>query len=147
MTRDGKGLASLHTLATTPEVSASRGTLLELLALCWDLGDHSVIPLVHNLAGNVQGRWAAALLTLAEHWESADADALMEMAARLEDEGFVNVAREAYARASAVLEAAGERRRSRQAVALREKCDHELGERFREGQFIAAAPTRAPHPP
>ena len=141
VTRDGKGLASLHTLATTPEVSARSGTLLELLALCWDLGDHSVIPLVHNLAGNVQGRWAAALLTLAEHWESADADALMEMAARLETEGFVNVAREAYARASSVLEAAGERRRSRQAVALREKCDHELGERFREGQFIAAAPT------
>ena len=100
-----------------------------------------MIPLVHNLAGDVQGRWAAALLSLAEHWESADADALMEMAARLETEGFVNVAREAYARASSVLEAVGERRRSRQAVALREKCDHELGERFREGQFIAAAPT------
>jgi DNA-binding CsgD family transcriptional regulator len=65
----------------------------------------------------------------------------METAARLETEGFVNVAREAYARASSVLESAGERRRSRQAVALREKCDHELGERFREGQFIAAAPT------
>jgi DNA-binding CsgD family transcriptional regulator len=141
VTRDGKGLASLHTLATTPEVSARGGTLLELLALCWDLGDHSVIPLVHSLAGNVQGRWAAAMLTLADQWESADADALMEMAARLETEGFVNVAREAYARASSVLEAAGERRRSRQAVALREKCDHELGERFREGQFIAAAPT------
>ncbi len=139
--RDGKGLASLHTLATIPEVSARGGMLLELLALCWDLGDHSVIPLVQNLAGNVQGRWAAALLTLAEHWESADGDALMEMAARLETEGFVNVAREAYARASSVLEAVGERRRSRQAVALREKCDHELGERFREGQFIAAAPT------
>jgi DNA-binding CsgD family transcriptional regulator len=139
--RDGKGLASLHTLATTPEVSARGGTLLELFALCWDLGDHSVIPLVQNLAGNVEGRWAAAVLSLAEHWESADADALMEMAARLETEGFVNVAREAYARASSVLDAVGERRRSRQAVALREKCDHELGERFREGQFIAAAPT------
>jgi DNA-binding CsgD family transcriptional regulator/type II secretory pathway predicted ATPase ExeA len=141
ITRDGKGLASLHTLATTPVVSARSGTLLELLGLCWDLGDHSVIPLVHNLAGSVQGRWAAAFLSLAQHWESADADALMEMAARLENEGFVNVAREAYARASSVFEAAGERRRSRQAVALREKCDHELGERFREGQFIAAAPT------
>jgi DNA-binding CsgD family transcriptional regulator len=141
VTRDGKGLASLHTLATTPDVSARGGTLLELLGLCWDLGDHSVIPLVHNLAGNVQGRWAAAFLSLAEHWESAGADALMELAARLENEGFVNIAREAYARASSVFEAAGERRRSRQAVALREKCDHELGERFREGQFIAAAPT------
>ncbi|MDR6416121.1 DNA-binding CsgD family transcriptional regulator/type II secretory pathway predicted ATPase ExeA/tetratricopeptide (TPR) repeat protein [Pseudarthrobacter sulfonivorans] len=141
VTRDGKGLAALHTLATIPEVSARSGTLLELLALCWDLGDHSVIPLVHSLAGNVEGRWAAAMFTLADHWESADADSLMETAARLEAEGFVNVAREAYARASSVLEAAGERRRSRQAVALREKCDHELGERFREGQFIAAAPT------
>ncbi|GAC1450755.1 MAG: LuxR C-terminal-related transcriptional regulator [Pseudarthrobacter sp.] len=139
--RDGKGLASLHTLATTPEGSARSGTLLELLALCWDLGDHSVIPLVHNLAGTVQGRWAAAMHSLAEHWESADADALMELASRLENEGFVNLAREAYARASSVFESAGERRRSRQAVALREKCDHELGERFREGQFIAAAPT------
>ncbi|MDP9998070.1 DNA-binding CsgD family transcriptional regulator/type II secretory pathway predicted ATPase ExeA [Pseudarthrobacter sulfonivorans] len=139
--RDGKGLAALHTLATIPEVSARSGTLLELLSLCWDLGDHSVIPLVHSLAGNVEGRWAAAMLTLAEHWESGDADSLMETAAKLETEGFVNVAREAYARASSVLESAGERRRSRQAVALREKCDHELGERFREGQFIAAAPT------
>jgi DNA-binding CsgD family transcriptional regulator/type II secretory pathway predicted ATPase ExeA len=141
VTRDGKGLAALHTLATIPEVSARSGTLLDLLALCWDLGDHSVIPLVHSLAGDVEGRWAAAMFTLADHWESADADSLMETAARLETEGFVNVAREAYARASSVLENAGERRRSRQAVALREKCDHELGERFREGQFIAAAPT------
>ncbi|MET3720286.1 DNA-binding CsgD family transcriptional regulator [Arthrobacter sp. UYEF21] len=141
VTRDGKGIAALHTLSTTPEVSARAGTLLELLAICWDLGDHSVIPLVHSLAGEVEGRWAAAMLTLADQWEVPDADSLMVTAARLEAEGFVNLAREAYARASSVLESAGERRRSRQAVALREKCDHELGERFREGQFIAAGPT------
>lgn len=138
---DGKGLASLHTLATTPEVTTRAGTLLELLALCWDLGDHSVIPLVHSLAGSVEGRWAAAMLTLAGHWESADADSIMDTAAMLEGEGFVNLAREAYARSSTVLESSGERRRARQAVALREKCDHELGERFREGHFIAAAPS------
>lgn len=140
VSRDGKGLASVHTLATTPEVSARAGMLLELLAVCWDLGDHSVIPLVQAVAANVEGRWADAMLTLARHWESADADALMGTAAALESSGFVNLAREAYARASSVLENSGERRRARQAVALREKCDHELGERFREGQFIAAAP-------
>ncbi|QHK22490.1 helix-turn-helix transcriptional regulator [Pseudarthrobacter psychrotolerans] len=138
---DGKGLASLHTLATTPEVTSRAGTLLELLALCWDLGDHSVIPLVHSLAGSVEGRWAAAMLALAGHWESGDADAIMDTAAMLEGAGFVNLAREAYARSSTVLESFGERRRARQAVALREKCDHELGERFREGHFIAAAPS------
>ncbi|WP_374210070.1 LuxR C-terminal-related transcriptional regulator [Pseudarthrobacter raffinosi] len=138
---DGKGLARLHTLATTPEVTTRAGTLLELLALCWDLGDHSVIPLVHSLAGSVEGRWAAAMLTLAGHWESEDADSIMETAAMLEGAGFVNLAREAYARSSTVLESSGERRRARQAVALREKCDHELGERFREGHFIAAAPS------
>lgn len=140
LARDGKGLASLHTLATTPGVSAKAGTLLEFLAICWDLGDHSVIPLVHSLAKDVEGRWAAAMLTLAQVWESADADSLMATAANLESSGFVNLAREAYARASALLEQSGERRRARQAVALREKCDHELGERFREGHFIAAAP-------
>jgi DNA-binding CsgD family transcriptional regulator len=140
LSRDGKGLASVHTLATTPEVSARAGTLLELLAVCWDLGDHSVIPLVQSVAAGVEGRWAEAMLTLARHWESADADALMNTASTLEASGFVNLAREAYARASSVLENSGERRRARQAVALREKCDHELGERFREGQFIAAAP-------
>ncbi|WP_370526250.1 LuxR C-terminal-related transcriptional regulator [Pseudarthrobacter sp. NBSH8] len=138
---DGKGLASLHTLSTTREVTSRAGTLLELLALCWDLGDHSVIPLVHTLAVNVEGPWAAAMLTLAEHWESEDADSIMETAAMLEGAGFVNLAREAYARSSTVLESSGERRRARQAVALREKCDHELGERFREGHFIAAAPS------
>jgi DNA-binding CsgD family transcriptional regulator len=140
LARDGKGLASLHTLATTPGVSAKAGTLLEFLAICWDLGDHSVIPLVHSLAKDVEGRWATAILTLARNWESADADSLMATAANLESSGFVNLAREAYARASTLLEQSGERRRARQAVALREKCDHELGERFREGQFIAAAP-------
>nr|WP_066286249.1 LuxR C-terminal-related transcriptional regulator [Arthrobacter sp. B6] len=138
--RDGKGLASIHTLATTSEVSIREGMNLELLAICWDLGDHSVIPLVPALAGKVEGRWAAALLTLARNWESEDADALMDSAANLEASGFVNLARESYARASTVLEQSGERRRSRQAIALREKCDHELGERFREGHFIAAAP-------
>jgi DNA-binding CsgD family transcriptional regulator len=138
--RDGKGLASIHTLATTPEGSVRPGMNLEFLAICWDLGDHSVIPLVLAIAGNVEGRWAAAMLTLARHWESEDADALMGTAANLEATGFVNLAREAYARASTLLEQSGERRRSRQAIALREKCDHELGERFREGHFIAAAP-------
>jgi DNA-binding CsgD family transcriptional regulator len=140
VSRDGKGLAALHTLATTPDVTARAGTLLELFALCWDLGDQSVIPRVHSLAGDVDGRWAAAFVTLAGEWDSADADLLMDTAATLETAGFVNLAREAYARASTVLENSGERRRARQAVALREKCDHELGERFREGRFIAAAP-------
>ncbi|WHP60591.1 LuxR C-terminal-related transcriptional regulator [Arthrobacter sp. KFRI-F3372] len=140
LARDGKGLAALHTLVTTTEASSRAGTLLELLSLCWDLGDASVIPMVQNAARAVEGRWAAALLKLATDWEAADGDALMETAATLEESGFVNLAREAYARASTVLEQAGERRRSRQAVAQREKCDHELGERFREGRFIAAAP-------
>jgi DNA-binding CsgD family transcriptional regulator len=140
LARDGKGLAALHTLATTTEASSRAGTLLELLSLLWDLGDASVIPMVQNAARAVEGRWAAAMLKLATDWEAADGDALMGTAATLEESGFVNLAREAYARASTVLEQAGERRRSRQAVAQREKCDHELGERFREGRFIAAAP-------
>ncbi|MDQ0676324.1 DNA-binding CsgD family transcriptional regulator/tetratricopeptide (TPR) repeat protein [Pseudarthrobacter siccitolerans] len=140
LSRDGKGLAALHTLATTHDATARAGTLLELLAICWDLGDPSVIPVVQSVAGTVEGRWAQAMLTLATRWEEADGDALMETASNLEESGFVNLAREAYARASTLLEQAGERRRSRQAVAMREKCDHELGERFREGRFIAAAP-------
>ncbi|WP_353611463.1 LuxR family transcriptional regulator [Arthrobacter sp. Leaf137] len=141
LAHDGKGLASLHTLMTTTEASGRAGQLLELLAMCWDLGDPSVVPMVQEAAGGLQGRWAEAMLTLATGWEAADGDALMVTAASLEESGFVNLAREAYARASAVLDQAGERRRSRQAVAQREKCDHELGERFREGRFIAAAPT------
>ncbi|MDQ0869956.1 DNA-binding CsgD family transcriptional regulator [Arthrobacter sp. V1I9] len=140
LSRDGKGLATLHTLATTQGATARAGTLLEILAICWDLGDPSVIPMVQSVAKTVEGRWAQAMLTLAAGWEAADGDDLMGTAASLEEAGFVNLAREAYARASTVLEQAGERRRSRQAVALREKCDHELGERFREGRFIAAAP-------
>lgn len=141
LVRDGKGLAALQTLMTTTEASARTGNFLEILAVCWDLGDPSVIPIVQATAKDVEGRWAEALLTLATEWENADGDALMATAASLEEAGFVNLAREAYARASTVLDRAGERRRSRQAVAQREKCDHELGERFREGRFIAAAPT------
>jgi DNA-binding CsgD family transcriptional regulator len=141
LARDGKGLAALQTLMTTTEASARAGNLLEVLAMCWDLGDPSVVPMVQAAARGVEGRWAEALLTLATAWEHADGDTLMATAASLEEAGFVNLAREAYARASTVLEQAGERRRSRQAVAQREKCDHELGERFREGRFIAAAPT------
>lgn len=140
LARDGKGLASLHTLVTAAEAAGRTGTLLELLAMCWELGDPSVIPMVQNVARTVDGRWAGAMLTLAAGWEVGDGDALMDTAAALEEAGFVNLAREAYARASTLLEQAGERRRSRQAVAQREKCDHELGERFREGRFIAAAP-------
>ncbi|MFD5277251.1 LuxR C-terminal-related transcriptional regulator [Pseudarthrobacter sp. NPDC058362] len=141
LARDGKGLASLHTVATTAEASGRTGTLLEILAMCWDLGDSSVIPQVRAVAGTVQGSWAGALHTLAEDWDQAAGDGLMETAAALESAGFLNLAREAYARASTVLDGEGERRRSRQAVAQRERCDHELGERFREGRFIAAAPS------
>ncbi|WP_370281168.1 LuxR C-terminal-related transcriptional regulator [Pseudarthrobacter sp. NamE2] len=140
LSRDGKGLASLHTMMTAAEASGRAGQLLELLAVCWDLGDPSVIPMVQDIARNVQGRWAEAMLELSTAWEAADGEALMQTAASLEQSGFVNLAREAYARASSVLDQAGEKRRSRQAVAQREKCDHELGERFREGRFIAAAP-------
>lgn len=140
LSRDGKGLAALHTLMTTNEAATRAGTLLELLGLGWDLGDPSVIPMVQDAAQGVEGRWAAAMLKLATDWEAADGVALMDTAASLEEAGFVNLAREAYARASTVLEQSGERRRSRQAVAQREKCDHELGERFREGRFIAATP-------
>ncbi|WP_458782188.1 LuxR C-terminal-related transcriptional regulator [Arthrobacter sp. D3-16] len=140
LSRDGKGLAALHTLATTHDATARAGTLLEILSICWDLGDPSVIPMVQSVAKTVEGRYAQAMLTLAAGWEAADGDALMDTANSLEESGFVNLAREAYARASTLLDRAGERRRSRQAVALREKCDHELGERFREGRFIAAAP-------
>ncbi|MDQ0665179.1 DNA-binding CsgD family transcriptional regulator/Flp pilus assembly protein TadD [Arthrobacter ulcerisalmonis] len=141
LVRDGKGLAALQTLMTTTEASARTGNLLEVLTMCWDLGDPSVVPMVQAAARDVEGRWAEALLTLATAWENADGDTLMATAASLEEAGFVNMAREAYARASTVLDQAGERRRSRQAIAQREKCDHELGERFREGRFIAAAPT------
>jgi DNA-binding CsgD family transcriptional regulator len=140
LSRDGKGLATLHTLATTHDATARPGSLLEILSICWDLGDPSVIPMVQSVAKTVEGRYAEAILTLATSWEAADGDALMDTAASLEESGFTNLAREAYARASTLLDQAGERRRSRQAVALREKCDHELGERFREGRFIAAAP-------
>lgn len=139
--RDGKGLAALHTLAATQEARDRAGTRLEVLALCWDLDDPSVLPAVQALAQTVEGRWAQAMSLLASQWEGSDGDALMETAGSLEKSGFVNLAREAYARASSLLEQAGEKRRSRQAVTLREKCDHELGERFREGRFITAAPT------
>jgi len=140
LSRDGKGLATLHTLATTHDATSRAGTLLEILSICWDLGDPSVIPMVQSVAQTIEGRYAQAMLALATGWEAADGDALMDTANSLEESGFVNLAREAYARASTLLDQAGERRRSRQAVALREKCDHELGERFREGRFIAAAP-------
>jgi DNA-binding CsgD family transcriptional regulator len=140
LSRDGKGLATLHTLATTHDATSRAGTLLEILSICWDLGDPSVIPMVQSVAQTIEGRYAQAMLALATGWEAADGDALMDTASSLEESGFANLAREAYARASTLLEQAGERRRSRQAVALREKCDHELGERFREGRFIAAAP-------
>lgn len=141
LARDGKGLAALHTLATAAEASDRTGTLVEILAMCWDLGDSSVIPQVMSVAGTVQGGWAGALHQLAGDWDQAAGNGLMETAAALEGAGFLNLAREAYARASTVLEREGDRRRSRQAVTQRERCDHELGERFREGRFITAAPS------
>ncbi|XAS67938.1 LuxR C-terminal-related transcriptional regulator [Micrococcaceae bacterium Sec5.7] len=136
--RDGKGLAELHALATTDGVVIRSATLLECLTLCSDLGDHSVMPLISTLAETVEGQRAAGWRSLAQAWESGDADFLMGTASELEESGLVNLAREAYAKAGALLETSGERRRARQAVALREKCDHELGERFRESPFIDA---------
>ncbi|WP_426998653.1 LuxR C-terminal-related transcriptional regulator [Pseudarthrobacter sp. N5] len=138
---DGKGLAALHTLTTTLQAAEMPGVLLECLALCSELGDHSVMPLIGTVAEGIEGRWASGLLSLSGAWVSDDADSLMTVASDLEQSGLANLAREAYSKASAILEKAGEHRRSRQAVALREKCDHELGERFRTGSFIASVPT------
>ena len=139
--RKGSGLARLRELAASPAVMAQPGIRMECLILCSDLGDHTVADEIATLSDAVEGRWAAGWHQLAEAWASGDADVLMETAAALEEAGLVNLAREAYARAGAVLDAAGERRRARQAVAHREKCDQELGERFRESPFVASVPS------
>lgn len=139
--RKGSGLAKLRELAASPRVVAQPGTRMECLILCSDLGDRSVADDIASLADSVEGRWAAGWHQLAHAWASEDADVLMETAAGLEEAGLVNLAREAYARAGAILDAAGERRRARQAVAHREKCDQELGERFRESPFVASVPS------
>ncbi|WP_457972115.1 LuxR C-terminal-related transcriptional regulator [Arthrobacter sp. D1-17] len=139
--RKGSGLARLRELAASPAVMAQPGIRMECLILCSDLGDRTVADDIASLSDTVEGRWAAGWHQLAEAWVSGDADNLMETAAALEEAGLVNLAREAYARAGAVLDAAGERRRARQAVAHREKCDQELGERFRESPFVASVPS------
>lgn len=139
--RKGSGLAKLRELAASPRVVTQPGTRLECLILCSDLGDRSVVDEISSLADYVEGRWAAGWHQLAQAWASEDADVLMETAAGLEEAGLVNLAREGYARAGAILDAAGERRRARQAVAHREKCDQELGERFRESPFVASVPS------
>ena len=100
-----------------------------------------MIPLVHSLAGNVQGRWAAAMLTLRSIGNPRTLTPSWRRRPGLKPRASSTWQGKPTRGQALSLEAAGERRRSRQAVALREKCDHELGERFREGQFIAAAPT------
>ncbi len=139
--RKGSGLDKLRELAASDPVAAQPGIRMECLILCSDLGDRSVIEELASLAGAVEGRWAAGWRQLAQAWASADADLLMETAAGLEEAGLINLAREGYARAGALLDGAGERRRARQAVAHREKCDEELGERFRESPFVASVPS------
>lgn len=139
--RKGSGLAKLRELAASPPVAAQPGTSMECLILCSDLGDRSVIEELASLADAVEGRWAAGWHQVAQAWATGDADVLMETAAGLEEAGLINLAREAYAQAGAIWDAAGERRRARQAVAHREKCDQELGERFRESPFIASVPS------
>lgn len=139
--RKGSGLAKLRELAASPPVAAQPGTSMECLILCSDLGDRSVIEELASLSDAVEGRWAAGWHQVAQAWATGDADVLMETAAGLEEAGLINLAREAYAQAGAIWDAAGERRRARQAVAHREKCDQELGERFRESPFIASVPS------
>jgi DNA-binding CsgD family transcriptional regulator len=139
--RKGSGLDKLRELAASDPVAAQPGIRMECLILCSDLGDRSVIEELASLAATVEGRWAAGWRQLAQAWASEDADVLMETAAGLEEAGLINLAREGYARAGALLDGAGERRRARQAVAHREKCDEELGERFRESPFIASVPS------
>lgn len=139
--RKGSGLAKLRELAASAPVAAQPGIRMECLILCSDLGDRTVIAEIADLADAVEGRWAAGWHQLAQAWATEDADLLMETAATLEEAGLVNLAREGYARAGAILDGAGERRRARQAVAHREKCDQELGERFRESPFVASVPS------
>lgn len=139
--RKGSGLDRLRELAASGSVANHPGTRMECLILCSDLGERSQAKELASLAASVEGRWAAGWRQLAQSWVSEDADVLMETAAALEEAGLVNLAREAYARAGALLDAAGERRRARQAIAHREKCDQELGERFRESPFVASVPS------
>jgi DNA-binding CsgD family transcriptional regulator len=139
--RKGSGLNRLRELAASESVADRPGTRMECLILCSDLGERSLAKELASLAASVEGRWAAGWRQLAQAWASEDADVLMETASALEEAGLVNLAREAYARAGALLDGAGERRRARQAIAHREKCDQELGERFRESPFVASVPS------
>lgn len=124
---DGKGLAALHEHCTRNEVSVRQAVLLECMLLCAELGDQSQMKSVAVVAAGMDGRWAAAVAGLARQWLAADADGLMEEAKGLNAAGFVNLAREAYLRAGNLLQGAGDTRKYRQAVSLREKCEDILG--------------------
>ncbi len=135
---DGKGLAALHEHCTRNEVSVRPAVLLECMLLCTELGDETQMNSLAVVAAGMDGRWAAAVAGLARQCLSGDADGLMEAAKELNADGFVNLAREAYVRAGILLQGAGDTRRYRQSVSLREKCDDILGLRSVGGEASPA---------
>lgn len=137
---NGSGIAALHRSA---EEAAQQGAgFLELnaLALAMSLGDTTRLGRVQELAGSVEGAWAAALA----EYSAALADGSAELYLRAGESLFAasafQLASDAYAAALTSLDRSRNRELAAMARAGIARCNEELGHAGNEAQPDTVAP-------
>ena len=137
---DGSGLAALHRSAE--EAAQQDAAFLELnaLAMALGLGDTTRLERLRELAGTVEGAWAAALAEYCGALSSGSAELYLRAGDALSAASVFQLASEAYAAALASLD----RSRNRELAALARagvaRCNEELGQAGSEAQPDTVAP-------
>jgi DNA-binding NarL/FixJ family response regulator len=140
LARDGSGLAALHRSAE--EAAGQGAAFLELnaLAMALGLGDTTRLERMRELAGSVEGSWAAALSEYCVALSSGSAELYLRAGDALAAVSVFQLASDAYAAALASLD----RSRNRELAALARagvaRCNEELGHAGSEAQPDTVAP-------
>lgn len=127
ISRNGAGLAELQDM-----LSAESGVLpapaeLQALSVLLEMSG-TALPRLAELTSVMTGRWAKAWNLYAGSLSATEAAACLDAGETIHGLGMVRLARDCFARAAGLFEAAGDRLGARQALAQRDHCERELGE-------------------
>ncbi|WP_405475128.1 AAA family ATPase [Paenarthrobacter ilicis] len=124
----GKGLAALQQLPESGGLYQRPGVLLQNLVLRAELGDPLASTGISGTAAGMEGNWAAAWRSMAAAHLGGDGQGLVNAGNFLAAAGMPGPAAAAFDEAAVTFDAQGKRPEARQAAALRDVSEANLGD-------------------
>ncbi|MBT2514053.1 LuxR C-terminal-related transcriptional regulator [Arthrobacter sp. ISL-30] len=129
LVRGGSGLAELRDILSRSGTALPASTELQGLSLWLELDGGEATQAIEDLTAGMAGRWAKAWNLYASARTIVDPVDCLDAAETIHGLGTLRLARDCFARAAGLYEAAGDRLGARQAMARRDHCERALGER------------------